>query len=509
MEELINFSNVIRLNNNNTSKKLLEYKNIYKQTQSQIIECNKLYDNGNKLTRNQLIEYCHNFGDMYRLAAQKKNSNYFDEYSDEDNQGTEYMNEFELGSTDDGLAYKNEYLHCVNLILSFNIDVHKVTHNPKFYFKRKCSSLILDKPCFMFECQKGNYCFRIDFLDDCDCEPGLLVAHDLTHKITNEKINNYCDLYIQNTSQGKLDKFLIIINEYNVEQFINKKFSTIFNKCQTISIFFDMIIKNNLNIDNLDLNESNFNYYLLSKDENWILLPYHSSLKVFNLFELKENARIKNKNKEQYPWYININLADIISENKIYGIYPYNCENEICDWLKMNTDDLCNLLINKMATDQNAKICQIISWIKDIESKISINNELPTEESVIIKEKNYYNQRYIELSKELIPKGIHIRIKPNINQSLRYSSGKRELVLLKNEIYMQDVYDVNIIEDPNNLWRLTIACSYKEITKGKTGNSCANTSQNNLFASPNKYEIVGPFELVFQKAQYFVNTICF
>ncbi len=119
---------------------------------------------------------------------------------------------------------KNEYLRAVQTILALNINIYEVKKDLRQFKNRGWSSLCGGTTPYIFYCNKNDYNFIIEFIDDCDCEPGILLIRGAEQISTGETITFNCDLYCQNLSKTKLHDFLTLLECKSVQEYIDKRF---------------------------------------------------------------------------------------------------------------------------------------------------------------------------------------------------------------------------------------------------------------------------------------------
>jgi hypothetical protein len=201
----------------------------------------ELYEFGESLNQeyaNLSQEELHNFPktgifmnleiNAYHMSFDHFNSEYYK--SDKNNYDKEY-NEY-LKMKQEKIIYKetasenckNEYYRAIDKILSYDINIHGIKKNVSQFKNRSSSSLCGGTTPFVFYCQKNHFRFIIEFDDDCDCEPGILMVKNLENLKTGEKVKLECDLYCENTSKAKLENFLTLINSDSIDDYLQKRF---------------------------------------------------------------------------------------------------------------------------------------------------------------------------------------------------------------------------------------------------------------------------------------------
>jgi hypothetical protein len=123
--------------------------------------------------------------------------------------------------------YQRQYYHCVKTIKKFEIDIYGIKKDPTQYLNRRL-------PCygksgaFEFHCKKNHYEFKINFFDDNDCVPGMLLIRKVINTETNKEYELHCDLYCQNASDIALSNFLYLLECENLDEYIQLRYGHIF-----------------------------------------------------------------------------------------------------------------------------------------------------------------------------------------------------------------------------------------------------------------------------------------
>ena len=102
-------------------------------------------------------------------------------------------------SLDPAINCKNFYYESLKVINSHNILIYGLEKDLSEFKNREASSICGGCTPFIFYCSKNNYRFRIQAIDDCDCDPGLLLVDGVENTNTGENYKIYCDLFCQNT----------------------------------------------------------------------------------------------------------------------------------------------------------------------------------------------------------------------------------------------------------------------------------------------------------------------
>ena len=127
-----------------------------------------------------------------------------------------------------GKNCQKRYYNCIKKIKSFGIDIYGVEKDLKKFQNREVSSMCAETLVYKFHCKKNNYVFKIDFVDDCECYPGMLLVRKVTDINTDLEIESYCDLFCQNTGWLALENFLDLIQSISFDDYFEKKFGHFF-----------------------------------------------------------------------------------------------------------------------------------------------------------------------------------------------------------------------------------------------------------------------------------------
>lgn len=143
---------------------------------------------------------------------------YFENKKEEKEERVEYL------TTAEGNV-KNEYYRSMAKIISFGIEIWKVEKD-LLKFKNRGTSSLCDNTCvYKFYCKRNHYKFVVEFIDDCDCEPGLLYIRKVIDSRTGDEIAIRCDLYCHNTGRYELKNFLTLIGSESLVDYVNKRYS--------------------------------------------------------------------------------------------------------------------------------------------------------------------------------------------------------------------------------------------------------------------------------------------
>lgn len=176
---------------------------------------------------------------------------------------------------------KNEYYRSLDKITSFGIEIYDVKKMIANFKNRSMSSCCGDTKVYKFYCKRKYYKFIIEFIDDCDCEPGLLYVDNIIDDRTGKKIEIKCDLYCQNTGSYELNNFLTLIESESLEDFVNKRYTKLL-------LLFDYFEKYSIKINDVDraqlidynalLDNHNYLSFRIStpRGECIILLPHYN-----------------------------------------------------------------------------------------------------------------------------------------------------------------------------------------------------------------------------------------
>jgi len=140
---------------------------------------------------------------------------------------------------------KNEYYRALDKIASFGFEVWGVEKSLLKFKNRTWSSCCGGTCVYKFFCKKNHYKFVLEFIDDCDCEPGLLYVRKITDGRTGTEYNLRCDLYCQNTGNYELKDFLFLIESESLDDFVSKRYSKLLE-------LFRYLEDNTVQINNVD-----------------------------------------------------------------------------------------------------------------------------------------------------------------------------------------------------------------------------------------------------------------
>lgn len=177
--------------------------------------------------------------------------------------------------------------------------------------------------------KKNNYKFLIGFIDDCDCEPGILQIKKLRQINPEIKLNMYCDMYCQNTSKTHLNDFLALLEHSDYDNYINSKFGhllklpELFNKHGIVTNCDkdNLIPKGNVSLQDIRSDKLHFSIEILFENDKCCIMVNENHegdyvLYICNTLE-QYNATTKNHKLEYYTDY-----ASHYFEHKV--VYKYN-----------------------------------------------------------------------------------------------------------------------------------------------------------------------------------------
>mgnify|MGYP005846499659 CR=1 FL=1 len=172
---------------------------------------------------------------------------------------------------------KKMYYHIIEKIQGLGLNIHHIEKDVKNFTNRNRTSFDGHKPVFILYCSKNNWNFKVEYEDDCECNPGILGVYDVFNKLTNEKIiDNYvCDIFCQNKHPDELENFLILLNCKDVDEYNKRRFKPfldfkdILEKKYEVT-FSGKILKNKSSIHPL----TNSLMYTLKKDTHIVQLLF-------------------------------------------------------------------------------------------------------------------------------------------------------------------------------------------------------------------------------------------
>lgn len=149
---------------------------------------------------------------------------------------------------------------CIDKILELQIEIIDTVLYPSNFHNRSMTCLGGGCTTFIFECKKNHYNFTIEFDDDCDCEPGILMVEEVLNTKTNEVYSINCDLFCQNTCDTILQNFRCLLECDNIDQYINQRYGIFINlekllnnnnlKCK--HLYDDFLPKKNITLNDYD-----------------------------------------------------------------------------------------------------------------------------------------------------------------------------------------------------------------------------------------------------------------
>lgn len=119
------------------------------------------------------------------------------------------------------------YNESIQKLIHYNINILAITKDLASFSDSTETGVMGGTTFFIFYCQKNNFTFECTLEDDCDCGP-MLHVRELKDVNTNEKIDISCDINCLNTGSQILQKFLMLINNEDHNDFLDKKYGHIF-----------------------------------------------------------------------------------------------------------------------------------------------------------------------------------------------------------------------------------------------------------------------------------------
>lgn len=353
------------------------YNKIYKTEQNKketICELEKIsnfdtkYNKDSPMSLDELIKFGNYLDEQYEQLS-NNNNKYEDDYigipyrlineatkihfkaMDFENREQEEEEKFEYQATAKGNV-KNEYYRSIDKITSFGIEIWQVEKDLLKFKNRHVSSLCENTCVYKFYCKRNHYKFIIEFLDDPDCEPGLLYVREVIDSRTGEHISIKCDLYCHNTRIYHLKNFLTLIESESLEDFVNKRYQKLFE-------LFNYFEKESIDVDEGDKNQFNNpkkiieSYHYLtfrlstSRGNCMILLPdYYETNEMIDYIFV--GPRVEDYNENQKSELFRIETKDDqvkIGHNQFYcGGYKKYCFFTKFDDSKSN-EDMMELIV--------------------------------------------------------------------------------------------------------------------------------------------------------------------
>jgi len=173
---------------------------------------------------------------------------------------------------------KNEYYRALNMLLDYNFEIYYIEKKLGNFKNRRWSACISGTETFLFHCKKNNYIFMVVFVDDCDCEPGILAVSDVKHFPTNTNINIKCDLYGQSDSVIHIRDFLTLLECDNLDEYYNERFGALSKILEELGkrSYETSMSKNKFDKVNLNTYSYDFFYTVKTQNGNCILIPRSS-----------------------------------------------------------------------------------------------------------------------------------------------------------------------------------------------------------------------------------------
>ncbi len=177
---------------------------------------------------------------------------------------------------------KKVYKICIEKLNELGIDIYDIKKELTNFQNRMTSSVCGGTTTYTFYCKKNKYSFAVEFIDDCDCDPGLLYIREVIHNDNATVYNMHCDLFCQNnTSKFKLQRFMIFLDSSNEEQFvanISQKFYDLIYLIENSNSGDLEITNKKISSDAKNIIDDNFHFELALKikDTKCMLYLYDS-----------------------------------------------------------------------------------------------------------------------------------------------------------------------------------------------------------------------------------------
>lgn len=257
--------------------------------------------------------------------------------------------------------YQKTYFLCIEKIKSFGIDIYGVKKMPEGYLNMSTSTCGGGGETFEFYCGKNHYRFILEFVDDCDCMPGMLLVKDLTDLSDGTKIMAHCDLFCQNTDKSALKSFLMLLESDNMDDFTAKRYGHYFELpllLESSGLNVSYTGNLSLNNNNIILNDNDCEFTItvetnkgmlsMSPMKDWgkedYVLIIHQTLDQINEYEKdfkweKINGIIigaKHVLSWEFPYHSNKNFPELLQcvskyldcKNGNYGYFDGEYLNE-------------------------------------------------------------------------------------------------------------------------------------------------------------------------------------
>ncbi|CAH6421653.1 Hypothetical protein KVN_LOCUS394 [uncultured virus] len=346
---------------------------------------------------------------------------------------------------------KDIYFKCLEKIKINKFNVYKIEKKLKHFRNRTASGCGGGTDVYFFFCQKGNFRFELNFIDDCDCDPGLLIIENIVEISSGKNIIGRCDLYCQNTQENITNDVLTLFECDNYNDYLSKRFGHFYNLPKLFTSFGYKFELYNILDYNIHLIDYNLNFYLILETDNIMICPF-----------------TMNGNKN-YKLLI-CNPPKRYSEEK-FSVNDFKFYN-----------DEVNFIINY---DSDNDFENLLTHIKSF-----ANYQIQYE---IIKE--YFKKKYIKNHK------INFSINLDVFATICGMDCNCLELNDKNLKFPLDFYGINLYQDENN-FKLTI--------EGKYVNNIIESYQNNILSNvitlPSlKYE--GSFDEMFNQMILFIDKI--
>ena len=158
------------------------------------------------------------------------------------------------------LIPKELYQYCLKRLIEFQIDVYHVER-------------LYGETIFVFSCQKKNYRFTINCIDDGDCVPCMLYISTVQNLLTDETIDVSCDLCCHNTNSTRLKDTMALFECDSISSYHMARFGHIFDlESLLTSAGFNVKVHNNVE-KNINLNHYTYNYIIEANNVILLILP--------------------------------------------------------------------------------------------------------------------------------------------------------------------------------------------------------------------------------------------
>jgi hypothetical protein len=385
---------------------------------------------------------------------------------------------------------QNFYNEAIKKLIHYNINILGITKDLASFSDSTETGVMGGTTFFIFYCQKNNYTFECTLEDDCDCGP-MLHVRELKNVNTNEKIDISCDIGCVNNESHILQKFLMLINNGDLNDFLDKKYGHIFRLPELLrsAKFVVSDPKNIINETTFDLVSPHDWRFEDSKigvqthKGNCVLIPekqWNRGNLVVNIFP------------EKRPDKCEVHEA----------LFGHRSERDYCVTVDYNSDDDFENLLQSIECFFNYRTgqygyydAQTQSFKNDNDVKEywasynTQNNECPLSFSSI----NKNNGFDLLITYKSIP-----------------SSGSLMVGRLENVPYPYDIYVMNFkydkIKDPLNCY-FTIEGKWHDLVQFVSQYDKDHTTDYNLQNICDKLEFKGTFDECFRNINYFLENL--